>query len=146
MAFVVRDFEERDLGAVLEVERSSFDRPYDEQLFRALAEEPNVFLVAEVDRRIVGYLAAVIERDTLHIVSVAVCPLWRRRGVATTLLRRAFEKGVSLGLDQAALEVDVENTDALKVYRALGFTSRATLTHYYHNGHDALLMVKDLVN
>lgn len=55
-----------------------------------------------------------------YIDSLAVFPEYRRRGIATALLRRMVEHASGLGLP-AALLVDKGNPNAERLYTSLGF-------------------------
>ena len=56
----------------------------------------------------------------LYLDSLAVLPSYCRRGIATSLLRAAAEKGRSMGLPLGLL-VDAGNPDAERLYRKVGF-------------------------
>lgn len=56
------------------------------------------------------------------VESLGVVPEWRRKGVATALLKASFNAFIEAGFTHAALGVDTESpTDALKLYTGLGF-------------------------
>lgn len=141
---LVRPFRQSDLERVLEIERASFEEPYGADVFARLLAGPNVFLVVEQLGEPAGYLVAVPEGPTLHVVSVAVHPKWRRKGFATRLFEALFAKARAQGVQSVVLEVDTQNQEAQKLYRRLGFAETAKIKHYYSNGHDALVMEKKL--
>jgi len=51
---------------------------------------------------------------------------------------------IDFGVEGYDLQVDVTNTGAIAFYKKHGFTTVRTLRHYYANGNDAFLMVKEL--
>jgi GNAT superfamily N-acetyltransferase len=56
------------------------------------------------------------------VESLGVLKEWRRKGVATALLKASFNAFLEAGFTHAALGVDTENpNDALKLYTGLGF-------------------------
>jgi GNAT superfamily N-acetyltransferase len=56
------------------------------------------------------------------VESLGVVKEWRRKGVATALLKASFNAFVDAGFTHAVLGVDTESpTDALKLYTGLGF-------------------------
>jgi ribosomal-protein-alanine N-acetyltransferase len=145
MGLRIRRFREEDLEAVLEVERASFDEPYGKEVFRRVLSEENIFLVGEVEGGIVvAYILVLIRRLKAHVLSVAVHPKWRGRGYARELFENLFRQVRLLGLERVVLEVDVTNNTAQHVYYALGFKVGGRLKRYYQNGHDALLLFKEL--
>ena len=56
-----------------------------------------------------------------HLASVGVHPGCRRRGLGTLLLRDALRRARGAGARFLALEVDVVNRDARRLYRREGF-------------------------
>ncbi|MEM0120642.1 MAG: ribosomal protein S18-alanine N-acetyltransferase [Thermoprotei archaeon] len=145
MHFSVRRFREGDLGSILEIERLSFDSPYGKEVFRRVMTNPTIFLVGVADNGlVVAYILALAVRPEIHVLSVAVHPEWRRKGLGKTLLQEVIQEACRLGATRIVLEVDVENTGAQLLYTSLGFRSGGTLKHYYPNGHNAIFMVKEL--
>ena len=102
--------------------------PVRQELPRALATRPNVrVLLAELDARPVG-VAVCIEgfstfacKPLLNLHDIAVMPAYRRRGVATALLRAAETLARGLGCCKLTLEVLSNNLPAQATYRRAGF-------------------------
>jgi ribosomal protein S18 acetylase RimI-like enzyme len=61
---------------------------------------------------------------TAHLAQIAVDPADRRKGIARDLLRQVFGTAARHGFARLSLLVSAENTAALELYRALGFTAR----------------------
>ncbi|MEM4288541.1 MAG: ribosomal protein S18-alanine N-acetyltransferase [Candidatus Caldarchaeum sp.] len=146
-----------DLIQVMNINRICLPENYTYGFFEDLARDfPKSFWVAEVDSKIVGYIMCRVERifskfDFLkirkagHIVSIAVLPEYRRRGLATELIKLALNSlTVEYGCEEAYLEVRVSNHAAISLYRKIGFTPREVQKRYYMDGEDALLMAVKL--
>lgn len=115
----------------------------------------NIFLVALVGDKIVGYNMCRMEYGIGHIrrgivkqghvVSIAVLPEFRRRGIGTALMVKAmdFMRG-KYGAAEVYLEVRVSNEPAIKLYEKLGFKKVKVLRRYYMDGEDAYLMAREL--
>ncbi|MCS7116792.1 MAG: ribosomal protein S18-alanine N-acetyltransferase [Nitrososphaerota archaeon] len=141
----VRRCEWRDLNRVLEIERSSFDQPYDLSIFiYYLTNESERFLVAEEDDYVVGYIISSILNDVGLIISLAVDERWRRKGVGTKLLEMALQH-LSNRVKRVELQVRVSNESAIQFYRRFGFRIKKRIERYYLDGEDAYLMVKDFI-
>jgi ribosomal-protein-alanine N-acetyltransferase len=84
--------------------------------------------------RIVGYI---IFYPHGHIVSIAVHPSYRLRGIKTELVREVLKRTHG----RAIVEVRVSNKAAQKFYRQLGFALHAIIPRYYGD-EDALLLKK----
>ena len=75
-----------------------------------------------------------------HVVSIAVLPQNRRKGVAKALINRALEGMRYYKAKQCFLEVRVTNDVAVSLYKKLGFDVTRTLSGYYSDGEDAYVM------
>ena len=137
----IRPFELDDLAAVSGIEEACFDDPYPEYFFRQLSEaNPATFLVALREKVLVGY--AIMDRwaDHYHLVSIAVHPEHRRRGVAQLLMTR-LESLLASGRI-IRLEVRKNNKPAIAFYTKNGYNLAGVEEHYYRDGEDALIMEK----
>lgn len=82
-------------------------------------------------RRFIGEARESLQRDfagmddetfpgEFYIDSLAVCPQYRRRGIAASLLKAMAQRAFGAGLP-AALLVDKQNPNAERLYSSLGF-------------------------
>jgi ribosomal-protein-alanine N-acetyltransferase len=120
---------------------------YEELLPRWL-ETPGIFtIIAEEDGARLGFLQIGFFRDGevlyADVLSVAVSPGAQRRGIARTLLSRAFEASRAGGAREVRLTVADTNQRAQAVFRAAGFELRGELGHY-DGGQRSLKMVRPL--
>mgnify|MGYP001027351174 CR=1 FL=1 len=143
----IRRLSLRDLSAIEEIERGSYDTPWSRSMFAGeLAKPGSVCLGAFEEEQLAGYLITSRYVDAWHVMNIAVGPQHRRRGIATGLLEKLFELA---GDDQErgfTLEVRVSNIGAIKLYERLGFRGRGIRRGYYtDNREDALIMWKDPV-
>lgn len=142
----VRAMEERDLDRVSEVESLSFSSPWSKDAFAKELEENKlaVYLVAEYDGEIAGYMGMWKVVDEGHITNIAVDPECRERGVGGALLSAMIQKAEELELLSMTLEVRASNTKAQKLYEKYGFESVGIRPKYYEKGEDAQIMWKSL--
>ncbi|PPK98141.1 ribosomal protein S18 acetylase RimI-like enzyme [Kineococcus xinjiangensis] len=100
------------------------DRPVDEPgaLLALLERDPGALIVAEADGRIVGTLVAGWDGWRAGLYRLAVAPEFRRQGVARELLRAAEERFAELGATRAHAMVLDDNTDAHRMWTALGYS------------------------
>jgi len=152
--YVVREFRPEDLNAVIRINRQNLPENYPPFFFKLHHENfPKAFLVAEMGGEVIGYVMCRVETGRLytkegvgrqgHIVSIAVVPEMRRRGVGTSLMVKAMEALRKVyGVDEYYLEVRVSNTPAINLYRKLGFKPVKVLRGYYLDGEDAYLMAR----
>ncbi|MDQ0254168.1 ribosomal-protein-alanine N-acetyltransferase [Evansella vedderi] len=132
-----------DIDQVMEVEQDSFTTPWSRGAFinELTTNQFAYYLVAEIDKRIVGYIGVWIIIDEAHITNIAVHSDFRRRGIGEMLLDGAMELAKTLGAKKLTLEVRVSNTVAQNMYRKKGFQQGGIRKKYYtDNQEDAQIM------
>ncbi len=72
----------------------------------------------------IGRLITDTSNRCLHIVYIALLPSWRRRGIATALMRSVLSHADTLHLPSRAT-VAVDNVASLRLWTNLGFTERS---------------------
>ncbi|HIE51208.1 MAG TPA: N-acetyltransferase [Armatimonadetes bacterium] len=136
----------RELLTVYRIHQAAFDFPYGFSRFvyyKLFA--PRGVLVALRDQKIVGYIIATTAwywppHRVGEIVSLATVAHARRTGVASALLTTVLQSYTRAGLREVYLQVAVNNTAALGLYRKFGFRQERRLARYYLDGRDAYLM------
>jgi len=121
-----------DATAMAKAHASGFETPWPPEAFIELLASPGVFALAAVDRDLVGLILMRAIAGEAEVLTLAVEPPHRRRGVATTLLQAGLTQAVARGAQEAFLEVAADNPGALALYRAAGFESAGHRAGYYH--------------
>jgi len=86
-----------------------------------------------------GFVLARAAAGEAEILTLAVTPLARGRGLGRALLQAAITRAQELGAETMFLEVGADNPHALALYAGLGFAKAGTRKGYY-SGKDALLL------
>ena len=135
----------RDLGAIEEIERSSYPTPWSRSMFASeLAKPSSICVGAFRGAKLAGYMIVSRYVDAWHVMNIAVAEDERRQGVATRLLERMFELTEQEEQRGYTLEVRVSNRGAIRLYEQIGFRQRGVRRGYYtDNREDALIMWKD---
>jgi len=144
---VIERFDPINLNEILEIERNAFEKKetFPKEYFWELSKKwPDGFLVAKLDREIVGYAIGEKDKDSGLIISVAVKKEWRRRGIGKRLVEKLLENFKKEGMKIVFLHVREENREAINFYQALGFRIIELVENYYSNGENAYLMEKSL--
>jgi ribosomal protein S18 acetylase RimI-like enzyme len=162
---LIRDFRKSDLNDLLDVASQSFAEEFEvtgfdpervremvDRMFgifgrlffgfsRVLGKEPLKLFVAEVDNRVVGMTMVNNRRKVCHIANVMVHPTYRKKGIATKLMKNALNY-VQRKKGRAVLHVLSKNTPAKSLYTKLGFKKFENIT-YMVGDIDSLLKPKN---
>jgi RimJ/RimL family protein N-acetyltransferase len=125
LALSTRLDEETDFRLLEAGERRTTVEEQREKIKRLRSTENQTILVAEVDRRLVGYIAGIggKYRRNRHsaTVVVAVLQAFSGRGVGTKLFEALETWAVEQGIHRLELTVMVHNERAIGLYEKLGF-------------------------
>ena len=66
-----------------------------------------------------------VDGGVAFITNVSVLPQWQGKGIASQLVGRSVAHARSMKFDRVELEVDADNTAAIRLYRKQGFAYRA---------------------
>lgn len=136
----------RHLRGVMAIERQAYTRPWSPNLFVAEMTEPNnrCYLVARMDRGVLGYGGMICYGEEAHITNIAVDPERHRSGVATRLLFDLTLQAIEMGAHAISLEVRVTNWGAQRLYGRFGYHPVGIRRNYYQElQEDALIMWTD---
>ncbi len=140
---VIRMLTYEDTNQIIELERLCFEYPLGERTIQTYMEMLDQISVGAFQNgRLIGLVLGVVENDSLHIVMVAVHPLYRRQGIASTLMEKTENLALARDIKYFTLEVDVFNSSAIKLCQKLGYRITRIIERYYENGNDAFLMTK----
>jgi ribosomal-protein-alanine N-acetyltransferase len=123
----------------------AFADPWPASAFAALLSLPETRLDAVADGFILTRLAA----DEAEILTLAVCPLGRRRGVGRRLVDTASAALAAEGATRLFLEVAEDNAAARALYAKAGFAEVGRRPGYYGRPSgtvDALVLARDLAS
>jgi ribosomal-protein-alanine N-acetyltransferase len=102
---------------------------------------PGVFALLAGNR---AMIMARIAADEAEILTLAVAPSARRRGLGAALLQEAAARARQAGAKNLFLEVAATNDAARALYTAAGFTQVGLRRRYYEDGTDALVLARAL--
>lgn len=127
-----------------EIEKLCFSQPWSyESLAEELSNPLAVFFVAEIDGKTAAYAGLHHIIDEGYVTNIAVHPKFRRRGLATALVRVLDAYAKDNGLSMLSLEVRSSNAAAIGIYRNAGFDEIGVRPGFYENPkEDAIIMTK----
>ncbi len=97
-------------------------------------------------RKPVGLVLARAPADQAEILTIAVRPEARRRGIARQLIEAAVAEAERRQAKSMFLEVADGNDAARALYQALGFAEESVRRRYYADGQDARILKRTLAS
>ena len=124
----VRAYEDADEEAIVALWDACFvePRPWNqprELIQRKVGVARDLFLVATLDRRIVGAVIAGWDGHRGWLYHLAVAPDVRRRGIGSRLVRAAEALLQARGCPKVNLQILASNRDVVRFYERLGFAA-----------------------
>lgn len=146
---VVEKAELKDLDILHKIERESFsENAFPKSFLKYLIVQHNsVFLKAKINDEIVGCIAGLPQNpySISRVYTLEVKPEFRRKGIASKLLQTLENEFKKRGVTLTILEVEVDNTAALNLYRKFGYKTVGILKDYYGKNRNGFEMAKNLV-
>lgn len=140
---VIRKARFTDIEFILEIEHESAGTWTYNQFFQELKNEFSLFIVAETEHSVIGYLVAWRVADEIQLNNIAVRKDSRQQGIGSRLLSEICTADNNNKFSSIFLEVRSRNIEAINFYSANGFTKSGIRKNYY-NDDDAILMEKKL--
>jgi len=134
-----------DAAAIAAVHGRSFRRGWDEDEIRRLLLDRNVTAQRlTIGAKLVGFILSRTAADEAEILSVAIAPGWKGRGLSRQLLDLHLRRLAGTGVRSVYLEVGESNVPACRLYRRAGFREVGRRQGYYEDGATALILRRDL--
>lgn len=130
---------EADASVLSDMHALSFDPPWGTSDMLGLLAQDTVFGFMAIETgaflktRQLGFVLVRRLVDESEILTIAVSPRARGRGVGRQLMTQTLRTLYSERIDRLILEVDESNASALHLYRKLGFTQIGERKGYYSN-------------
>ena len=145
----VREMEEKDLPAVLEVEELCFKDKWNKENFLYELNEnpysnPWVIELGNTDESVVSVVGFCVwwqTFDSATICQIAVHPYLQRKQLGTAMMDEIYNDCYAKKVQTITLEVRVGNTPAINFQKKQGFEVETTKPHYYDNGEDAYYLI-----
>lgn len=116
-------------------------RPWSEAEFADLLAAQGVFLITQPNGFILGRDIA----QEIELLTLAVDPKHRRKGIANQLLKDFLAKSNKLKANDIFLEVAADNTAAKALYAQHGYVQVGERPNYYAPNLNALILRKSLL-
>lgn len=129
---MIRKAGECDISQIAACEACCFPLPLSARAIADMLKNPlYLFLVAEDQGTFAGHAAILFTGETAEILSVAVLPAFREKGLATKLLEETEKQTFRNDAVEMLLEVRISNIPAIRLYEKYGFEKIALRKNFY---------------
>jgi ribosomal-protein-alanine N-acetyltransferase len=111
-----------------------------------LRSEGSHCLLAEVSRKVAGFILTELSAGQGHIITLDVLEAYRRQAIGSLLIQAAEQEAASQGSTRIVLETATNNKAAVAFWKKHGYRTFATIEDYYGRGLHAFQMYKQLLD
>lgn len=119
----------------------NFDDFWSLEIFKEELANPNCYYIVAVENNEVlgfGGISNVLDESTIN--NIAVRTDKRNLGIGSLILEKLIDISKSLNSSFLTLEVNVNNSNAIKLYEKFGFKSLGIRKNYYNGNTNAYIM------
>ncbi|RUT30197.1 ribosomal-protein-alanine N-acetyltransferase [Arsenicitalea aurantiaca] len=122
-----------DAEALARLHANSFYRGWPREDFETyiLDRRSPVLVARDARRRVAGFIMLRLAGDEAELITIAVDPRWRGKGVGAALLRAGLSFLSMTAARKLFLEVAEDNPAAIALYRRAGFVEIGRRSGYY---------------
>lgn len=144
MEINIRFYSDADAPHIAELEKECFADPWSQNAITEAAKYGTIFLLAEQDGKILGYLGMKPILDEGYISNVAVTSSARGKGIGSALLEKLTSYAKENGIKTISLEVRPSNAPAIALYEKFGYKQVGRRKNFYsHPTEDGLILTKE---
>ena len=132
MELIIRKAIPADAAAVAAIEKACFSIPWSQrQIEEEIGKENALFLVAEADGAVCGYVSAEDICGECYMNNLAVAQSFRGHDIGRQLMRRLIDAVRLRGCEFLTLEVREGNAPARHIYEFCGFSLVGLRKNFY---------------
>lgn len=134
-----------DIPKIIELEEKFLGETLGQELLEASSNVPYLyFYVVTFSNQVVGYIGSYLLYESGEILNFVVDEVYQHQGYGQMLLDKVITKCQEIGVKNLTLEVNVNNQKGINFYQKNQFKTVNIRKHYYEDGSDAYLMLKEL--
>jgi len=145
MKILLRAYAPADFDTLYDIDQACYEPAiaYSKRELRNYLRFPGSdCIVAETNRKLVGFILTAHQDDWGYIITIDVLERFRRQSVGSLLLARAEQHLKTDGVREIALETAIDNASAIAFWHRHGYRTGGIRKRYYPGGRDAYSMAK----
>lgn len=120
---------------------SDFDDFWNENMLKGELQNPlSTYIMAQIGNEIIGFAGIIDTVDQMEITNIVVKKSYRNKGFGNILLNKLISLSKEKHKEEILLEVNENNTPAIKLYEKNGFKKCGLRKKYYNNTDNAIIM------
>lgn len=127
----LRPLTKADLPACAAIHTQSFEKGWNTQTLSEYFPPHGLAYGALEGDKLMGFILMGAVSDQTDIITIAVLPELRGRGIGKRLVACAEQEAAALGADLIFLEVAEDNDDAIALYKGAGYQPIGRRKNYY---------------
>ncbi|MBW3042265.1 ribosomal protein S18-alanine N-acetyltransferase [Prochlorococcus marinus] len=147
MNLKIIQLEEMHLNDCFDLDQKSLKGLWTKDQWQRELTDPKRICLGTIDietKKLLGLCSAWLVTDELHITSIAVHPIHKRKGIGKVLISDLIKRAKALSTKHIILEVKDRNEEAKSFYKSMGFKIVGHRSNFYKDGSDALILTKGL--
>lgn len=133
----------QDLEKIKDELQEKFDKFWTYGILKSeIANINSRYIIAEIDKKIVGFAGLTMILDEANIMNIVTKKDMRNKGIGTILLVNLINIAQKENAKNITLEVNINNLQAIHLYKKFEFKEVGLRKKYYENKDDALIMTK----
>lgn len=134
-------------GKIAEIEKVNFSMPWSEKsIIESMNQDNYIFLKAECEKAVVGYVGFYYSFDAGDITNIAVMPDFRRQGIGSRLLLTLIDECKKKNIASIMLEVRASNENAISLYKKIGFSEAGIRKNFYQRPTENAILMEYICN
>ena len=121
-----------EIPSALSIEEQNSDYPWSQlQFTTSIKNSNNLCYYRSVNGKTIGYLIAMLAKDTADILNIGIDPDFQRKGYGTGLINHLITELRKRYIGEILLEVRAGNKSAIQFYNKQGFEKISVRKNYY---------------
>jgi len=149
----VKEVQNKDLRKIIKLEKKIFkENAFSKNLLRKLTQQNLIFHKIESDvlfKKLIGFIILIKDmKDRANLINFLINPEYQGKGYGSFLLNNTLKiiQSKSKEIKKIILNVNIDNINAIQLYRKFDFQIVAKIENYYQNGDAAYLMELNLTS
>lgn len=141
---MIRPLLEKDIKKIVDLEEKIFGETLGYEMINHELTNPLVWFLVIEENEIIGYIGGYFYDGAGEIINFLIDDIYQHQGYGTKLFNSLVEKAKTNNIKQITLEVKRSNTKGINFYRKNNFKEISVRKHYYKDGEDAIVMMKEI--